>query len=141
MNGTVTSEEEIVPAVDNVHEDDDPNYLSISPRERLGYVEDREEVLAIERFDDIGSLRVLQRLLVLFRLEAIKQKPEDIIDFGCDFFSPQNREALRKMLVDEGMVVSFAGTTTSAGSPSPTMGRSPMTSGNQQMHDWSPQGK
>ena len=86
----------------------DPNQLSISPRDRLSYVADRKEVRAIEMFDDNGQLRLMQRLIMLFRLETIKQQPNDIIDFGCEFFSPHNREVLRGMLGEDSMTTPFA---------------------------------
>ena len=88
-------------------EEIDPNQLSVSPRDRLSYVADRKEVRAIETFDDNGQLRLMQRLIMLFRLETIKQQPNDIIDFGCEFFSPHNRENLRSMLGEESMTTPF----------------------------------
>ena len=86
----------------------DPNQLSVSPRDRLSYVADRKEIRAIETFDDNGQLRLMQRLIMLFRLETIKQQPNDIIDFGCEFFSPHNREVLRGILGEESMTTPFA---------------------------------
>ena len=88
-------------------EEFDPNQLSVSPRDRLSYVADRKEVRAIETFDDNGQLRLMQRLIMLLRLETIKQQPNDIIDFGCEFFSPHNREMLRGMLGEESMTTPF----------------------------------
>jgi hypothetical protein len=149
----------VVPSVEIVEADAfgdeyDPNYLSLSPRERLESVDDRKEVQAIEAFDDNGQLRMLQRLLMVFRLEAIKRRPEDIIAFGCEFFAPQNRRALQAMMVDGSTDATHA-TTQSGATPAGTgsqghmgqmmsMSRPSMRSGNQQMQssdDWSPQGK
>lgn len=97
-----------ISAVDDTKEEVDPNQLSVSPRDRLSYVADRKEVRAIETFDDHGQLRLMQRLIMLFRLETIKQQPNDIIDFGCEFFSPHNRELLRGMLDEDSMTTPFA---------------------------------
>ena len=143
----VTATEITIPLVDTEidpghEEEDDPNYLSISPRERLEYADDRSEIRAIESFDDTGQLRMLQRLLILFRLEAIKERPDDVVDFGCEFFDPRNRQALQSLLADEGAPSPRhpgQQQTTSSGSGN----RSPTTrSGNQQMHNsWSPQPK
>jgi hypothetical protein len=109
--------------------EDDVDLLgpSVSPRDRLSYVADRREVRAIEHFDDIGQLRMLQRLLLLFRLEALKQRPDDIIDFGCEFFSPQNQAALRGILHEESQSTPYAG---SALALTASPGRGGDTSGN-----------
>jgi len=108
-------------------EDDVDLGPSVSPRDRLSYVADRREVRAIEHFDDILQLRMLQRLLLLFRLEALKQRPDDIIDFGCEFFSPQNQAALRGILHEESQTTPYAGSTLAL-TASP--GRGGDTSGN-----------
>lgn len=90
------------------HEDVDDLGPSVSPRDRLSYVADRREVRAIEQFDDNGQLRLLQRLLLLFRLEALKQRPDDIIDFGCEFFHPENQDVLRSVLNEESQTMPYA---------------------------------
>lgn len=76
---------------------------SCSPRDKLSCISDRKAVKADEKFEESGQLVKLQRLILLFEMELMKKKPENIIDFAVDdFFSKKNALHLEEALKNLG---------------------------------------
>lgn len=79
-----------IPAVPEIgHE------MSISPRDRLSYIDDRKAWKEFEKFegDRVSFARLMHRL----QKAVIDNKPADIVEFvALQFFSPENQIELRR---------------------------------------------
>lgn len=72
---------------------------SISPRDRLSYIEDKVFWKQMRKFELDSTY--LSKLIMLMKMEIITKKPDNIVDFLVDeFFSEKNQMELRKNIVD-----------------------------------------
>lgn len=95
----------LIPSLEFNQEEADINYediilnskMSISPRDKLSFVEDKKLHKEMKRFlDKNQQLNMLTRIL---KTEIIRSKPESIINFINDvFFSLENQTRLRNVL-------------------------------------------
>lgn len=85
------------------------DFPSISPRDKLSYVEDKKTWKEMEQFSSSASDVKLQHFVSMLQHNVLVQKPADVLDFILDnFLSPQNRPILRQELDD----ISSVATTT-----------------------------
>lgn len=77
----------------------EPKLLSISPRDKLSYVEDKRMWKENEKFEQDHP--GIPRFLSLMQLAIMENKPADIVHFIVnDFLSETNQIRLRKELKD-----------------------------------------
>ena len=75
------------------------NTVSISPREKLSYVEDTKQAKDTSKF--LKSNANLNKLTRMIQTEVIRCKPNNILDFINDeFFSLENQTRLRNIIHD-----------------------------------------
>jgi hypothetical protein len=73
--------------------------VSISPRERLSYVDDKKQWKENNRF--VAGNSNLNKLTRMLQTEIIRCKPKNILDFINDeFFSLENQTRLRNIIRD-----------------------------------------
>jgi hypothetical protein len=75
------------------------NSVSMSPRERLSYVEDKKQWKDNNKF--LAGNSNLNKLTRMLQTEVIRCKPNNILDFINDeFFSLENQTSLRNIIRD-----------------------------------------
>lgn len=71
---------------------------SISPRETEDFIDDKKLLKLQNKF--LGANRLIDRFTVILRVEILKAKPDNILDFIVnEFFSEENIKRLKSTLI------------------------------------------
>eukprot|EP01039_Chlorochromonas_danica_P003096 gene3096-3386_t len=78
---------------------------SISPRDRLSYVDDKKKLRELSKYQT-SKQKELMALLTLMNIDILKNKPQDIVTFLVESFFSENKELqLRKALKGEDVLL------------------------------------